>query len=119
MFSEGDRVVTSFLEKGTVLEYLGEFDYPKVRVLLDGAEDSSVWYADTLRLDTPEEEVERILVLAEYSESSDALVLAAEIRRLRAAVRQAGHDGWEQGMADAKLQALGIRPLVRNPYLED
>lgn len=33
--------------------------------------------------------------------------------------RPAEEDAWEVGMADAKLQALGIRPLVRNPYLED
>lgn len=26
-------------------------------------------------------------------------------------------DAWEKGMADAKLQALGITPHVRNPYL--
>jgi hypothetical protein len=33
--------------------------------------------------------------------------------------RPAEAEAWEKGMADAKLQALGIRPLVRNPYLED
>lgn len=26
---------------------------------------------------------------------------------------------WERGMADAKLQALGIKPHVRNPYLKE
>jgi hypothetical protein len=119
VFKEGDSVVTPFLDKGTVLEYLGEFDFPKVRVLIDGAKDSSVWYADTLRLDTPKEEVERILVRAEYSESTDALTLSAEIRRLRSATRAAQSEAWEKGMSDAKLQALGIRPSVRNPYLED
>lgn len=53
------------------------------------------------------------------SAQTDMLILVDEIRSLRKAVRQAGHDGWERGMADAKLQALGIRPVVRNPYLED
>ena len=28
-------------------------------------------------------------------------------------------EAWNRGMADAKLQALGIRSSVRNPYLED
>jgi hypothetical protein len=28
-------------------------------------------------------------------------------------------EAWEKGMADAKLQALGIKPHVRNPYLEE
>ncbi len=34
-------------------------------------------------------------------------------------VRTASVEAWERGMADAKLQMLGVRPLVRNPYLED
>lgn len=38
---------------------------------------------------------------------------------VRGFVRQAESDAWERGMADAKLQMLGVRPLVRNPYLED
>jgi hypothetical protein len=28
-------------------------------------------------------------------------------------------EAWERGMADAKLQAAGIRPLIRNPYLKE
>jgi hypothetical protein len=82
-FNEGDRVQTSYLDKGTVVEYLGEFDFPKVRVLLDGSDYPNVFYADSLRLDKPDEELERVLVIAENSESTDALTLAAEVRRLR------------------------------------
>jgi hypothetical protein len=82
-FNEGDRVQTSYLDKGTVVEYLGEFDFPKVRVLLDGSDYPNVFYADSLRLDKPDEELERVLVIAENSESTDAITLAAEVRRLR------------------------------------
>lgn len=32
---------------------------------------------------------------------------------------EALEQAWERGMADAKLQALGIKPLVRNPYLAE
>lgn len=49
-----------------------------------------------------------------------ALVSDAAIADVvRKHVRTAEADAWEKGMADAKLQALGIKPLVRNPYLED
>lgn len=116
--SKGDRVLTPYLETGTVLEII-EGRFLKAKVDIDGLEDPQFFWVDSLRLHDPEGELERVIVRAEYSESSDAIMLAAEIRRLRKAVRQAQSDAWQRGMADAKLQALGIRPLVRNPYLED
>lgn len=117
---EGDRVFTKGDYKpGTVLEYLGEYDYPKVRVLLDGVIQPVMYYEDALIVASEKPDLETVLIKAENSESTEAIMLAAEVRRLREAVRQEGHDGWERGMADAKLQALGIRPFVRNPYLED
>jgi len=39
-------------------------------------------------------------------------------QKLESQQRQTARDAWERGMADAKLQSLGIRTLVRNPYLE-
>ena len=117
----GDRVSTPYLTAGTVLEIIEgrKPDFYRAKVAIDGQEEPQWYWVDSLRLHDPEAELERVIVRAEYSESSDALMLASEIRSLRKAVRQAGHDGWERGMADAKLQALGIRPVVRNPYLED
>lgn len=48
-----------------------------------------------------------------------ALVTDAAIAEVvREFVRAAEEAAWERGMADAKLQALGIRATVRNPYLE-
>jgi hypothetical protein len=117
---QGDRVFTKGdYEPGVVVEYMGDFDFPKVRVLMDGQTDPVTYYADSLLTIPEPPDLETVLTIAENSESYEAIMLAAEVRRLRKAVRQEGHDGWEQGMADAKLQALGIRPLVRNPYLED
>lgn len=47
-----------------------------------------------------------------------ALVTDAAIAEVvREHVRATSAEAWEKGMADAKLQALGIRPTMRNPYL--
>lgn len=48
--------------------------------------------------ETPEEKLERVLILAENSESSDAILLAEEVRRLRALVE--------------KVDVMVDRPLV-------
>lgn len=45
----------------------------------------------------------------------DVLYLLTELMKAQNALA----DAWERGMADAKMQALGIRPLVKNPYLEE
>lgn len=84
--NKGDRVKTKInYDAGTVVEYLGDFDFPKVRVLLDGASDPVVFYEDALTIYSSEEqELERVLVIAENSESSDAIMLASEVRSLRA-----------------------------------
>lgn len=120
MLKQGDRIFTKgTYDSGVVVEYLGEFDFPKVRVLMDGQTEPVVYYEDSLLALPEPSDLETVLVIAENSESSDAILLAAEVRRLREIVRQAQSDAWEKGMTDAKLQALGLRPLVRNPYLED
>jgi hypothetical protein len=65
-FNEGDRVYVKGTDySGIVLEYMGDFDFPKVRVLMDGLSEPGVYYADSL-LTVPEPRD-----------------LAAEVRRLR------------------------------------
>lgn len=120
MLKEGDRIWTKgTYDSGIVVEYMGDFDFPKVRVLMDGQTDPVTYYEDSLLVIPEPRDLETVLRKAMNSESSDAILLAQEVVRLREAVRQEGHDGWERGMADAKLQALGIKPLVRNPWLGD
>lgn len=82
--SAGDRIYTKgTYDSGVVIDYMGDFDFPKVRVLMDGQTEPVVYYEDSL-LTTPEpRDLETVLVIAENSESSDAILLAAEVRRLR------------------------------------
>lgn len=79
----GDRVSTPYLTVGTVLEVFEARQYDKAKVAVDGEEEPQIYWVDSLRLHDPEAELERVLVRAEWSESSDALMLAAEVRRLR------------------------------------
>lgn len=84
MLSKGDRVYTKGdYESGIVVEYMGDFDFPKVKVLFDGQTDPVVYYEDSLLVIPEPRDLESVLLLAENSESSDAILLAAEVRRLR------------------------------------
>lgn len=82
---EGDRVFTKGdYQSGVVVEYMGDFDFPKVRVLMDGQTEPVSYYEDSLLVVPEKPDLDTVLERAEYSDSYEAVILAAEIRRLRA-----------------------------------